>query len=141
MLLALAMMTGAAGTIAAGTTSVRATDAISVQGIEYLSASIDTKGSIGAVGLEYDAPAVDTYGGYSDSVTWRSDGSLMKVDHEVGPTYLKPKYDVNGLPVPSTASTVRLEAYPRNTTDCTGEDWQAACYWENYSVENSHHGG
>ena len=140
-LLALALMTGAAGTIAAGTTSVSATDAISVHGIEYLSASIDTKGSIGGVGIGYDAPALDTYGGYSDSVTWRSDGSLMKVDHEVGPTYLKPKYDVDGLPVPSSATTVRLEAYPRNTTDCTGEDWQAACYWENYSVENSNHGG
>ena len=90
-LLALALMTAAAGTIAAGTTSVSATDAISVQEIEYLSASVDTKGSIGGVGIGYDAPAVDTYGGYSDSVTWRSDGSLMKVDHEVGPTYLKPK--------------------------------------------------
>ena len=78
-------MTGATGTIAAGTTSVSATDAISVHGIEYLSASVDTKGSIGAVGIEYDAAAVDPYGGYSDSVTWRSDGSLMKVDHELGP--------------------------------------------------------
>ena len=141
LLLALALMTGAAGTITGGTTSVSATDAISVQGIEYLSASVDTKGSIGGVGIGYDAPAVDPYGGYSDSVTWRSDGSLMKVDHEVGPTYLKPKYDVDGLPVPSTSTIVRLEAYPRNTTDCSGEDWQAACYWENYSVENSHHGG
>ena len=99
LLLALALMTGAAGTITGGTTSVSATDAISVQGIEYLSASVDTKGSIGGVGIGYDAPAVDPYGGYSDSVTWRSDGSLMKVDHEVGPTYLKPKYDVDGLQI------------------------------------------
>ena len=139
-LLSLALMTGATGTIAAGTTSVSATDAISVHGIEYLSASVDTKGSIGAVGIEYDAAAVDPYGGYSDSVTWRSDGSLMKVDHEVGSTYLKPKYDVDGLPVPSSATTVRLEAYPRNTTDCTGEDWQAALLGELLRRESNHGG-
>jgi len=118
-----------------------ATGSITTRSIEYLDVNIDTRGSIGAIGIEYDGPAEDPYGGYADSITWRPDGTLMKVDHEIGPTYLKPKYDVDGLPVPSTSTTVRLEAYPRNTTSCSGYDWQDPCYWENYSVENSLHGG
>lgn len=140
-LLALALVAGTAVSVTTLAPNAAATGAVSTQNIDYLSISVDTKGSIGGIGIGYDGPAVDPYGGYSDSITWRSDGTLMKVDHEVGPTYLKPKYDVNGLPIESSSTTARLEAYPRNTTNCSGYDWQAACYWENYSVENSLHGG
>ncbi|MGA1572258.1 MAG: hypothetical protein ACO38E_10040, partial [Ilumatobacteraceae bacterium] len=140
-LLTISLATCAVTALAAPAPSANATGDITTRSVEYLDLNIDAKGSIGGVGIGYDAPAIDPYGGYSDSVTWRSDGSLMKVDHEVGPTYLKPKYDVDGLPVPSTSTTVRLEAYPRNTTNCSGYDWQDPCYWENYSVENSVYGG
>ena len=140
-LLALVIAAWTAVCIAISAPQVAATGNVSAQNVDYLDVSVDAKGSIGGIGIGYDGPAVDPYGGYHDSITWRSDGTLMKVDHEVGPTYLKPKYDVNGLPIESTSTSARLEAYPRNTTDCTGYDWQAACYWENYSVENSVHGG
>lgn len=140
-LLALTLVAGTVASLVTVAPNVAATGDISDRSVEYLDVSVDTRGSIGGIGIEYDGPAVDPYGGYSDSITWRSDGTLMKVDHEVGPTYLKPKYDVNGLPVESSSTSARLEAYPRNTTDCSGYDWQAACYWENYSVENSSHGG
>ena len=140
-LLTISLATCAVTALAAPSPPANATGDITTRSVEYLDLNIDAKGSIGGVGIGYDAPAIDPYGGYSDSVTWRSDGSLMKVDHEVGPTYLKPKYDVDGLPVPSTSTTVRLEAYPRNTTNCSGYDWQDPCYWENYSVENSVYGG
>jgi hypothetical protein len=140
-LLALTLLAGAAASVSTFAPQVSATRQVATQNVDYLNIGVDAKGSMGGIGIEYDGPAVDPYGGYHDSITWRSDGTLMKVDHEVGPTYLKPKYDVNGLPIESTSTSARLEAYPRNTTDCTGYDWQAACYWENYSVENSVHGG
>lgn len=140
-LLALTLVVGTATSITTTAPHVAATGDVAIQNVDYLDVSVDTKGSIGGIGIGYDGPAVDPYGGYHDSITWRSDGTMMKVDHQVGPTYLRPKYDVNGLPIESSSTSARLEAYPRNTTDCTGYDWQAPCYWENYSVENAVHGG
>ena len=114
-LLALVIAAWTAVCIAISAPQVAATGNVSAQNVVYLDVSVDAKGSIGGIGIGYDGPAVDPYGGYHDSITWRSDGTLMKVDHEVGPTYLKPKYDVNGLPIESTSTSARLEAYPRNT--------------------------
>ena len=130
-LLTLMLAAWTACSLAATGQHVAATGDVAIQNVDYLDVSVDTKGSIGGIGIGYDGPAVDPYGGYHDSITWRSDGTMMKVDHQVGPTYLRPKYDVSGLPIESSSTSARLEAYPRNTTDCTGYDWQAACYWKN----------
>jgi len=140
-LLTISIVACAVTALAAPAPLVNATGDVTTRSVEYLDVSIDAKGSIGKIGIEYDGPAVDPLGGYADSIMWRSDGTLMKVDHQIGPTFLKPKYDVEGLPIESSSTKVRLEAYPRNTTDCSGYDWQAPCYWENYSVENSVYGG
>ena len=140
-ILTISIVACAVTALAAPAPLANATGDINTRSVEYLDVNIDAKGSIGIIGIEYDGPAADPYGGYGDSGTWRSDGSIIKVDHEIGPTYLKPKYEIDGLPIESSSTWARLEAYPRNTTNCTGYDWQAACYWDNYSVENSVHGG
>ena len=100
-LLALTLVAGTVASLVTVAPNVAATGDISDRSVEYLDVSVDTRGSIGGIGIGYDGPAVDPYGGYSDSITWRSDGTLMKVDYEVGPTYLKPKYDVLGWVSPN----------------------------------------